>query len=111
MCRADSAQVCQRALFELLGYSADTDAALAILEGTFIPPPKTTAATRIIVEEIARIWEKMGTDEVRIETNRKDYQYYWKRAKERTASSFSGLHFGDYKAAAYIQIPCQQSMH
>ena len=86
--KADSAQLCQGALFELLllGYSANTDTALAIIEGTFTPPPKTTAATRIILEEIARIWEKMGM---------------WKQAKERTASSFSGLHFVHYKVAAY----------
>ena len=49
---------------------------LAILEGTFIPPPETTAATRIILEEIARIWEKMGMGKVSIEISHEDYQYY-----------------------------------
>ena len=39
----------------------------------------------IILEEIAQIWEKMGTGEVSIEISHEDYQYYWKRVKERTA--------------------------
>ena len=55
----------------------------------------------IILEEIAQIWEKMGTGEVSIEISRENYQYHWKRVKERTALSFSGLYFGHYKAAAY----------
>ena len=38
---AVSAPIYQGALFELLGYSADTETAEAILEGTFIPPPDT----------------------------------------------------------------------
>ena len=78
--KADSAQVCQGALFELLGYPA-----LAILEGTFSPPPRTTAVTRIVLEEIARIWERMGMCKVSIEISHEEYQYYWKQAKERTA--------------------------
>ena len=43
----------------------------------------------------------MGTDKVSIEISHDYYQCYWKRSKEQTASSFSGLHFGHYKAAAY----------
>ena len=37
--RAASAPICQGALFDLLGYSADTEAVLEILAGTFVPPP------------------------------------------------------------------------
>ena len=32
--------------------------------------------------------------------SREDYQQYWKKAKESTSSSFSGLHFGHWKSAA-----------
>ena len=38
--QADSTPICQEVLFNLLGYSADTGVALAILEGTFMPPQK-----------------------------------------------------------------------
>ena len=49
---AESAPICQGALFELLGYSADTETAEQILEGTFIPPPDTNPATVIILREM-----------------------------------------------------------
>ena len=84
---AESAPICQGALFELLGYSADTKTAEEILEGTFIPPPDTDPATIIILEEIARIWSKMGTGKVSITVSVEDFQYYWGRIKERTSSS------------------------
>ena len=61
---AESAPICQGALFELLGYSADTETAEDILEGTFIPPPDTDPATIITLDEIARIWSKMATGEM-----------------------------------------------
>ena len=31
---------------------------------------------------------------------KEDFQRYWRRAKEKTASSILGLHFGHYKAVA-----------
>jgi hypothetical protein len=30
-----------------------------------------------------------------------DFQYFWQTARERTGSSYSGLHFGHYKAASF----------
>ena len=98
---ADNAPICQGALFELLGYSADTQAAEEILQGTWVPPPDTSRATLLLLEEIARIWKKMEGGEINIVVSQEDFQYYWKRVKERTSSSFSGVHFGHYKAAAY----------
>ena len=83
----DSAPNCQGALFKLFGYSADTETAEQIPEGTFTPPPDTDPATVIILQEIARIWAKMGTGEVNITVSTEDFQYYWKRVKERISSS------------------------
>jgi hypothetical protein len=34
------------------------------------------------------------------EITKEDYQRYWKKPRERTSSSISGLHYGHYKAAA-----------
>jgi hypothetical protein len=34
------------------------------------------------------------------EITKEDFQRYWRRIKERTSSSLSGLHYGHYKAAA-----------
>ena len=65
-----------------------------------MPPPETSPTTIIILEEIAQIWAQMKGGEVDIVVNIEDFQHYWRRAKEKTASSFSGLHFGHYKAIA-----------
>ena len=77
------------------------ETAEAIREGTFIPPPDTDPATIIILEEIARIWSRMGTGEVNITISVEDFQYYWRRVKECISSSYSKLHFGHYKSAAH----------
>ena len=75
-----------------------------ILEGTFVPPPGTDRPTMILLEEITRIWDKMGAGEVNIVISKEDFQHYWKHAKEHTLSSFSGMHFGHYKAAAHLDF-------
>ena len=33
-----------------------------------------------------------------------DFQYYWKRAEEKTASSFSGLHFEHYRSITHSDV-------
>ena len=99
--RAESAPICQGVLFDLLGTYANTDAAVEILEGTFTPPTGTDPATKLLLEEIARIWTKIGDGEVSVVVSRDDFQYYWKRVKEKISSSFSGLHFGHYKSIAH----------
>ena len=99
--RADIAPICQGALFDLLGYGANTVTAVKILEGTFVPPIDTDGPTVTLLEEIAKIWKEMGKGEVDIVVTEEDFQHYWRRVKERTSSSYSGLHFGHYKAAAH----------
>ena len=76
---------------------------MEILEGTFTPPKGTDPATIIILNEIARIYKLMGEGKVSIIITKEDFQHYWKRVKERTASSYSGRHFGHYKAAAHSE--------
>ena len=46
----------------------------------------------------------MGEGEVDIVVSIEDFQHYWKRAEEKTAASFSGVHFGHYKAIAHSDI-------
>ena len=53
--QAQSAPVCQGTLFELLGYVAETETAIEILEGTFMLPEGTENPTLLLFEEIAKI--------------------------------------------------------
>ena len=53
--RGNSAPICQGNVFELLGYSADTQTAVEILEGRFDPPAGMDKPTRLIFEETAKI--------------------------------------------------------
>ena len=102
--RAESAPICNGPLFKLLGYNADTEAGMEILEGTFKPPQDTDPATFIILNKISRIRRLIGDGEVSIIIIKEDFQHYWRRVKERTASSFSGRHFGHYAAAAHSDV-------
>ena len=91
-------------MFRLCGYSVNTETATSILEGAFVSPTITAASTLIILEEITRIWEKIGTRKVNIVLIPEEPQYHWKQAKEINTSSFSGMNFGHYKAAAYLDL-------
>ena len=57
--RANSASICQGALFDLLRYGVNMERTEKILEGTFAPPVGTDGPTVILLEEIARIWKKI----------------------------------------------------
>jgi hypothetical protein len=77
----------------LVGVSED---ARKVLDGTFVCPPEVDAFTRAYLTALtasANITSKIPSS-----VSREDFQNYWKKAKERTSSSISGLHFGHWKA-------------
>ena len=84
-----------------MGFVGDTEAARAILEGTYVYPPGIDPATKLLLEEAAKTYTKMPADEIATYVTVEDFQYYWQRANERISSSYSGLHFGHYKAASF----------
>ena len=102
--RAKSAPVCQGALFKLLGYEVDSKTAIDILEGKFDAPAGTDGATLLLFHEISNIWKSMKDGKVNVVITKEDFQYFWKRAKERTASSISKVHFGHYTSAAHSDL-------
>ena len=63
-------------------------------------PSDTGGPTLLLLEEMANIWQLMKDGRVDIVVTVDDFQHYWRRAKERTSSSYSKLHFGHYKSAA-----------
>ena len=69
--------------------------------GRYDFPPDTDPATKLLLEEAAHTFGKLSAEEVSTYVTVDDFQYYWRRQNERISSSFSGLHMGHYKAAAY----------
>ena len=81
--QADSPPIYQGALFNLLGYGANTETALEILEGTFVAPKGTDRYTRLLFDEMHRIWKEMESGNVDIVVTADNFQYYWKKVKGR----------------------------
>ena len=98
---AFSAPAYRGKLFDDIGFLGDTEAAAAILNGTYVFPPGTDPATKLLLEEAAITFGKMSSEEVATYVSVEDFQYFWKRVNERISSSYSGLHFGHYKAASF----------
>ncbi|MEJ2137350.1 MAG: hypothetical protein P8X86_19155, partial [Desulfofustis sp.] len=97
---AEQAPICKGAMREAFGYLATTIAARQVLAGTYRYPPHFDQATRELCEACARI--RLGIPPRSVDTSirRQEWAGRWARAREKTSSSESGLHFGHYKAAA-----------
>jgi len=98
---AADAPISKTKLLEQLGYLADTDIAQQLIEGKFDIPDDVDDATALILEEISSIGVKLTNGEISITITAEEFRYFWKRIKERTASSYSRIHYGHYCAAAH----------
>jgi hypothetical protein len=95
---AEEAPICQGALCGQFGYSATSPTARSVLDGMYEFPPEMDAATRELFEEIAHNRGMVPLDLVNGLISRERWQQRWKKVKEDTSSSQSGLHFGHYIA-------------
>jgi hypothetical protein len=87
-------------LFNDLGFMGDTECAQQILEGTYDFPPDTDIWTKKILQEAHYTFSRMSGAEILTIITTEDFQDFWRRVDERTSSSFSGVTFSHYKAAA-----------
>jgi hypothetical protein len=87
-------------LSELGPFAVNTAAAQAILQGTYTFPAETDEYTREFLNTIQASAPRDPRLRISCEITKEDFQKYWKKTKERTSSSISGLHYGHYKAAA-----------
>jgi hypothetical protein len=95
--------------FDDIGHLADGPVARQILEGTYIYPVYLDPATQHLFKEAAVTFSTLSPKQIATYVTVKDFQYFWQTAKERTGSSFSGLHFGHYIAASFC--PDLSSLH
>ena len=91
----------QEPMFSELGpFAVNTAAAQAILQGTYTFPADTDEYTQEFLNTIQASAPRDPRLRISCEITKEDFQKYWRKTKERTSSSISGLHFGHYKAAA-----------
>jgi hypothetical protein len=81
-------------------FAVDTDAAKAILQGNYVVPAETDLFTREFLQTIQASAPLDPQVRISCEITKEDYQHYWRKPRERTSSSISGLPYGYYKAAA-----------
>ena len=97
---AEHARICNGRLRGEFGYLANTVAGDKVLEGTYNYSEGFHPATKELLEECARIRTRVPENLVDNFLGGREWQRRWLRAKEKTSSSVSKLHFGHYIAGA-----------
>jgi hypothetical protein len=97
----ENTPLCQEPMRSELGLLAvNTEAAHAILQGTYTVPAKTDEYTREFLNTIQASSPHDPQLQISCVITKEDCQRYWRKTKERTSSSISGLHYGHYKVAS-----------
>jgi hypothetical protein len=96
----EEALICQGGLWGQFGYTSTLPTAKTVLDGTYDFPSDMDKATRELFEEIAQVRTIIPLDSVMGVISRERWQQHWKKVKEDTSLSQSGLHFGHYIAGA-----------
>jgi hypothetical protein len=97
---AHSAPIMTTLLGERLCYLSDKELARSIIAGTYYIPLDMDPATKMILEEIGRLGMKIVNGEgSKIVITPEDLKRFWRKVKEFTSSTMSGVHYGHYKAA------------
>ena len=101
---AEEAPICQGQLRGEFGYSANTAASRAVLEGTY-EADNVDQATQEIFDACARIRENVPANSVSDRITGEDWSRHWSSGvREETSSSESGIHFGHIIASAGSQL-------
>ena len=97
---AEQAPICNGWLRDAFGYTATSPVAKAILNGSYTYPHDFDQATKELCMACARIRQSIPKNSVPSDISQHQWSRRWRKAKEDTSSSVSGLHFGHYKASA-----------
>jgi hypothetical protein len=86
-------------LWSELGCLGTTEEAHQILAGTYVPPPGIDAITCEFLLALQATTPLNPSNQISCEITHHNFQQHWRKARESTSSSLSGLHYGHYKAA------------
>lgn len=93
---AERAPICQGRLRGQFGYMGNTKAATEVLEGTYHYEDEMHQGTAELLQECAKIRTIVPKDSVDTIITGPQWAQAWRKKKEKTSSSESGLHFGHY---------------
>jgi hypothetical protein len=93
---AGEAPICNGVLFQEFGHKATTPASCTVLDGTYVLPSNSNAATLELFAEIADIRRLVPASSVSIVITPKQWKQYWQVVNKETSSSECGIHFGLY---------------
>jgi hypothetical protein len=87
-------------LFEMIGPMGIGEHADAILAGTFVAPTGSDPYAVKLIAQLKRPPEVLAAPPMSVSLDSREYVKGWNKARERTSSGPSGLHFGHFKAGA-----------
>jgi hypothetical protein len=93
---AGEALICNGKLFGKFGYTANTTATRAVLDGMYVAPEGLDQATLDLFAEVAEIHWRVPQDSVSICITPQQWKRYYKVVNKEMWSLESGLHFGHY---------------
>ncbi len=97
---AHSAPIMKTLLRERAQCFFDKSLARSIILGTYDIPFDLDPATKLILKEIGKLGIKIVNGEGnKIIIMPDDFKCFWRKVKEFTSLSMSGVHYGHYKAA------------
>ena len=82
------------------GFLGNTTACQQLLQGTYVIPPGTDHHTASLLQLIIDTSQRMKHISLSNSISPDDFISYWSSRQEKTSSSYSGLHFGHWKAVA-----------
>lgn len=88
-----------------VGFLANTNCALQLVSGQQEILDDVDELTRLIIDKMRILWKSKGHKRFKtFQIMANDFRHYWHKVKESTSSSYSNIHFGQYKAAAQSNL-------
>ncbi len=99
-----SAPITMSLICKKLGFLADTNFAISLLQGNVHIPDDVDNVTTTVIVEIIWLFKTFQEDHAEITLGESEFWYYWRIFREKTSSSISGAHGGHYKCIIFSDI-------